>query len=152
MTDLDFNQLLSTSVDSVLETMFFSVVSGPAEPEINGAVLRARVSFRGRPSGTFGMCLSAPTATLLAASFLGEDEQTLTESQTGQVMCEMANMLCGALLSRLQSEEIFDLGTPELMPSLSEVVANSVMPHEARRSFALEGGILTVNLQLEGSI
>lgn len=152
MTDVDFNQLLSTTVDSVLETMFFAIVSGPAEPQDNGAVLQSRVSFRGRPSGTLGMCISEPAARLLAGSFLGEDEQALTGSQTGQVVCEMTNMLCGSLLSKLESEESFDLGTPELMPSRNEMIGDSDVPCVARQSFEIDGGILTVSLQLEGSV
>lgn len=150
MTDRDFNQLLSTAVDSVLETMFFAIVSGPAEPQVNGAVLQSRVSFRGRPSGALGMCISEPAARLLAGSFLGEDEQALTGSQTGQVVCELTNMLCGSLLSKLESEESFDLGTPELVPSRSEVSVGSEAAGDARQTFGLDGGVLTVSLHLEG--
>jgi CheY-specific phosphatase CheX len=148
MTEPNFDQLLSTTVDSVLETMFFSAVLGPAEPETNGTVLESRLAFHGRPSGTFGVCLSEPSARLLAAGFLGEDEESLTDSQTGQVVCELANMLCGSLVSQLQSDESFDLASPELVPSGSEIAAGFHAPPVARQSFELEGGILTVTLHL----
>lgn len=151
MTELNFNQLISSTVDSVLEAMFFSAAWGPAEPETSSAVLESRLAFHGRPSGTFGICLSEPSARLLAASFLGEDEETLTDSQTGQVVCELANMLCGSLVSKLQSDESFDLASPELVPSGSEIVAGSEAPPVACQSFELEGGILTVTLHLEAS-
>lgn len=151
MADLNFNQLLSTTVNSVLETMFFSIVLGSTEPQANGAVIQSRLNFQGRPSGEFRICLSEPSARLLAAGFLGEDDQTLTDLQTGLVVCEMTNMLCGALLSKLQSEESFDLGTPELAPYPSEFVFDSEVHCVARQSFALQGGILTVSLELERS-
>ncbi len=151
MSDLNFDRLLSGTVDSVLETMFFSAAWGPAEPEIGGAVLESRLAFHGRPSGTFAVCLSEPSARLLAAGFLGEDEETLTDSQTGQVVCELTNMLCGSLVSKLESDESFDLASPELVPSGSGTDPSSGAPPAARQSFELEGGILTVTLHLEAA-
>jgi hypothetical protein len=151
MTEQNFERLISEVVERVLETMFFSAPWGPAEPETGGAVLESRLAFRGRPSGTFDVCLSEPGARLLAAGFLGEDEQTLTDSQTGQVVCELANMLCGSLVSKLQSEESFDLGSPWLVPFGSGIGAGADPPPAARQSFAIEGGVLTVTLNLEAS-
>jgi CheY-specific phosphatase CheX len=148
MTDVNFDQLLSTTVDSVLQAMFFSVICGPGEPETNGVVLKSRLAFHGRPSGRFDVCLSEPSARLLAAAFLGEDEESLTDSQTGQVVCELANMLCGSLVSTLQSDEGFELDSPELVTSGNEIVADSEAPPTARQTFALDGGILTVTLHV----
>ena len=151
MTELRFDQLLSTTVDSVLQTMFFSVIWGPAEPETNGAVLESRLAFRGHPSGTFDVCLSEPSARLLAAAFLGEDEESLTDSQTGQVVCELANMLCGSLVSSLQTDGSFELDSPELVVSGSEAVVDCKEPPAARQSFALDVGILTVTLHVRAA-
>ncbi len=151
MTDLNFDQLLSATVDSVLETMFFSAVWGPAEPETSGAVLESRLAFHGRPCGTFALCLSEPAARLLAAGFLGEDVETLTGSQTSQVVCELANMLCGSLVSKLESDESFDLAPPVLFPFGSETADGPGAPIAARQSFEIEGGILTVTLHLEAA-
>jgi len=149
MTELNFDQLLSGTVDSVLETMFFSAAWGPGEPETGGAVLASRLAFHGRPCGTFAVCLSEPAARLLAAAFLGEDVEALTDSQIGQVVCELANMLCGSLVSKLESEESFDLAPPELVPFGSETTTGFGAPPAARQSFEIEGGVLTVTLHLE---
>lgn len=151
MTEPDYNQLLSAAVDSVLERMFFSATWGPADPETGGAVLQSRLTFHGHPSGTFTLCLSEPSARLLAAGFLGEDEATLSDAQAGQVVCELANMLCGSLVSKLQSDESFDLASPELVPSGSGIVTGHDAPPAARQSFELEGGILSVTVHLEAS-
>ncbi len=151
MTEHNFDQLVSGTVDSVLETMFFTAPWGPAEPETGGAALEARLAFQGSPSGSLAVCLSEHAARLLAAGFLGEDEETLTDAQTGQVVCELANMLCGSLVSRLESEESFDLAPPELVPFGSETEAASSAPPAASQSFELEGGILTVTLHLEAA-
>jgi len=149
MTKQDPDRMISDAVDAVLETMFFSAVLGPAEPETGGEVLEALVRFRGRQSGTLAVCISERSSRLLAASFLGEDEETLTDSQPGQMVRELANMLCGSLVSKLGTEESFDLASPELISSGSNTGLDSIAPPTARQSFELEGGILTVTMNLD---
>jgi CheY-specific phosphatase CheX len=164
MSEQNYDELVSGAVESVLETMFFSIPLGPAEPETGAAVLEARLAFHGRPSGILGVRLSAASARILAAGFLGEDEETLTDAQPGEVVCELANMLCGSLVSRLESEESFDLSSPELVPAGSLADAGSEPLTTARQSaqaasvvrvfsesFELENGILSVTLQLEAA-
>src|SRR6202051_1355377 len=92
MSERNYDELISGAVDTVLETMFFSTPLDQAEPETGAAVLEARVAFHGRPSGALGVRLSAGSARILAAGFLGEDEETLTDAQPGEVVCELANM------------------------------------------------------------
>src|SRR5450432_3424507 len=124
MPEWNIEHLLNEGVAEVLETMFFAVPLGPAEPEAGAAVLEARVVFQGHPSGALSVCLSAASARSLAAGFLGEDEETLTDSQPGELVCEFANILCGSLVSKLEDEEQFDLSSPEL--ALTVPVADSV--------------------------
>ncbi len=150
MTELNYDQLLSGAVDTVLETMFFAATLGPAESETNPEVLEARLAFRGNPSGTLGVRLSPASARVLAAGFLGEDEETLSDSQLGEVVCELANMLCGSLVSKLEDQESFALASPELVPAGSEAAAGSEASPTARQSFELENGIITVTLHIEG--
>ncbi|MHB1673429.1 MAG: chemotaxis protein CheX [Acidobacteriaceae bacterium] len=149
MTKQNFDQLISGSVDAVLETMFFSALLGPAEAESGPAVLEARLAFHGRSSGTLAVRLSEPSARLLAAGFLGEDEETLTEAQLSQMVCELSNMVCGSLVSKLESEEHFDLDSPQFVAAGSTAAAVPDAPPAARQSFELENGILTVTLYLE---
>jgi hypothetical protein len=151
MSEQNYDRLVSEAVDAVLENMFFSASLGRAEPETGAPVLEARLAFHGRPSGTLGVCLSTASARLLAAGFLGEDEETLTDSQPGEVVCELANMLCGSLVSKLESEESFDLTSPELALADGPAAAGFLDPPVARQSFQLENGILTVTLRLEAN-
>jgi CheY-specific phosphatase CheX len=151
MSDQNFEQLVSETVNGVLETMFFSSPLGPAEPESGAAVLAARLAFHGNPSGTLEVCLSEASARLLAAGFLGEDDETLTDSQPGEVVCELANMLCGSLVSKLETDESFDLTSPELVPAGGEPATDSEAPPIARQSFEVENGILTVTLHLKAA-
>lgn len=140
--------MISAAVDQVLETMFFSTPLGPAESESEGAVIEARVAFQGRPSGALAVRLSAASAGMLAAGFLGETEEALTDCEANAVVCELANMLCGSLVSKLEGEESFDLTSPELAPAGSNVL--KFVP-VARKSFEVENGVLTVTLHLEAA-
>jgi chemotaxis protein CheY-P-specific phosphatase CheC len=151
MTEANLDQLLTTSVDSVLETMFFCSTFGAAEEETDGAVLESRLTFHGRPSGTFGVRLSEAGARVLAAGFLGEDEDALTDSQTGQVVCELANMLCGSLLSSLHTLESFDLTSPEIVACGEDDAFGPEANYAARKRFELEMGTLTVTLNLDAN-
>jgi hypothetical protein len=86
---------------------------------------------------------------MLAASFLGEDEAMLTEAQPCQTVCELANLVCGSLVSKLENEERFDLEVPQLVPVGSAAAVAPDAPPATRQSFELENGILTVTLYLD---
>lgn len=150
MTNPEFERLLSEVVQSVLETMFFVEPMGPAQPEKDEAVIESCVAFHGHPSGKLVVCVPLTAARPLAAAFLGEDEETLHDSQPGEVVCEFANMLCGSLVSKIESEDSFALDPPELSPvgdcTPSEEDVGSIT---ARCSYALDPGFLMVTLYLE---
>ena len=150
MPEDDLDQLLLGAVEAVLETMFFAAPLGPAEPETGAGVRRVRLAFRGAPSGTLEVRLSEASARLLAAGFLGEDEEALTDSQPGEVVCELANMLCGSFVSGLEGEENFELGSPELAAG-GEEAAEAETPPSVRQSYQLENGVLTVTVHLEAA-
>lgn len=146
MSEADLRGLLARGVEAVLETMFFTAPLSPANTDPGGTVLLARVVFGGEPSGTLGLRISETGARSLAAAFLGEEEESLTAVQVGQVVCELANMLCGWLLSQLQHDRHFDLSAPQLLSAENEM---SGLQPTSEASFAIEKGILTVALYLD---
>ena len=150
MTKQHHDQLLSDAVIAVLETMFFAEATPAPEAEATTAFIKARVAFHGRPSGILTVSLSAATARVLATGFLGEDEECLDDAQPGEIVCELANMLCGSLLSQMESKEIFDLASPQLVLAGS-LCAESELRPAASQSFAIDDGILTAILYLEAA-
>src|SRR4051794_38968597 len=117
LTDTLLDAALQESVDEVLEKMFFvrslgDVASTADEPECI-----ARLSFEGEPSGWLALRVTAHAARSVAADFLGEDEGELSDGQVGEVVCELANMICGSLLSRVERNATFRLETPQLVPA-----------------------------------
>ena len=115
---------LFLSAQEVLETMFFTPVHGEAErgeeprEENCGGFARLGVSldFDGDLRGRFAVSVEPACADGIAANFLGADDPFgLADGQTGQVLCELANMICGAVLSRVQPGGRFDLTHPEVV-------------------------------------
>jgi CheY-specific phosphatase CheX len=135
----DLSQLFTDSASDVLETMFFTCVLGETESEPEDPI-SARLDFKGDPSGSFGLSLSHAAALQIAAGFLALEESEIAQEQVSEVICELTNMLCGTLLSRLENESCFELQHPYLAP----------VPEEQGYShnFELESGSLSVWLTL----
>lgn len=142
MRDLEFDSLVESAVSEILETMFFSAPLGSCDFDSGDAKFEARVAFSGEFSGILGVCISEASARGLAASFLGESEESITETQVAQVVCELANMLCGWIVSKPESQGYFVLDSPELIDSSDDRLGAPAL----RRSFALESGSLSVSL------
>jgi len=112
--------LLPESAQQTLETMFFvapdtvSMFAGRDAGRPAGELIAATLSFQGSPRGRFGLLAPNALARALAANFIGCDEAAeLRPGQVTGVIGELANMICGAVLSRLESDASFDLGAPE---------------------------------------
>jgi CheY-specific phosphatase CheX len=135
----NFDQLVNASASEVLETMFFTGVIGEAE-SLPSDGLTTRLNFRGTPSGSVGVSLSRESSRQIAAGFLAEEEQGISQDRVDEVICELTNMLCGSLLSKIESDGAFELSHPELAP----LPGNP----EYSRNFEIENGTLGVWLTL----
>lgn len=104
-----------------------------------GAAPTARIRFSGSHRGEMLLGVSAEAADPIAASFLGLEAGELAGAQRGQVIQELANILCGAVLSRLWPESTLALSSPELTnwedaPAGGDCTAASSSPREGWRS------------------
>jgi CheY-specific phosphatase CheX len=112
-TESDLGASLLTSATDVLESMYFTSVMGLSEVPFTGAGLTARLEFKGELSGSFVLRMNLETARLLAANFFGEEEESdVTETAIADMVGEMANMICGSVLSRMETESHFKLSHP----------------------------------------
>ncbi len=107
---------LADAATDVLETMFFTAMTEATDeaPVPDESWISASLTFHGKPSGGFGVSVPAATGRKIAANFLGTDEDMATEAQIEQVVCELTNMLCGSVLSRIEKDTLFDLSSPRL--------------------------------------
>jgi len=148
---------LASAVEEVLETMCFTSVLASAEgavpPEGDGGApaLTTELHFQGNPSGGFRVGVPLKLARVVAAGFLGQEATEVSDSQAEEVVCELANMICGTVLSRLESKATFLITHPELSLTPSEHSA-SLEGAGNNRWFDLGDGILTVFLDLQETV
>jgi Chemotaxis phosphatase CheX len=146
VTDLTIRAALSSAVADVLESMFFlDALDEAAEPGADAETVTVRMSFEGDPPGCFQLRLGRPAADAIASDFLGEDAESLTTRQSTEVTLELANMICGAVLSRIESSASFRLGTPEILTR----DAGEPGAEETRYTVETGSGRLTVAIQME---
>jgi CheY-specific phosphatase CheX len=139
------DQVADTVAAEVLETMFFTAAEPAAcEHAWLGVAQTARVRFSGSHRGEMLLAVSAEAADPVAASFLGLEPDELTNTQRGQVIQELANILCGALLSRLWPESTLALSAPELA-NWEDWPAEGAL----HRCFLIPEGMVAILIRLE---
>ena len=107
----------------------------------------AVIAIKGDIEGRVVLDLSPEVAVKIASQLAGA-EVADSEQVVRETVCELANMLCGSLASRLESDESFDLTSPELRRAANVAGVDSESLPAARQSFELENGILTVTLRI----
>jgi CheY-specific phosphatase CheX len=116
------------------------------EPLAGGAPadeIAVSLTFQGEPPGALLLRLTSEAARQISADFLGIDEAEVSALQTSEVIRELANMICGSVLSRVESAAAFHLGAPRIVTA-SEEIARSIS--NTRYRVRLSNGQLTVNI------
>jgi CheY-specific phosphatase CheX len=140
------NMLEAASYD-VLETMCFFGVLGDADSLTSTEEqITAKLFFEGEAVGEFRATLDYSAAWAIAANFMGEEPLDIELAHMQAVICELANMICGAVLSSYRKDGLFHLSTPEIA-DCEEVQS----PKEVSRAFELETGSMKVSITLENS-
>jgi len=143
--DATIHEALAAAVGDVLESMFFIQALGEASETHEAEAVVVEIRFDGDPPGLFQMRLASGAAQCIAADFLGEDAASLTERQSADVALELANMICGAALSRLERSACFRLDSPRI------VSAGGLAEDAKATRFTVETGTgpLTAAIRLE---
>ena len=141
-----FEQAIPECVAGILETMFFAVADRLDElpAESSGSRL-VGVEFSGAPSGRLLLWLDAAAASALASSFLAVAETEIADTDRDQTACELGNMICGAVVSRLESETAITLSPPGVIARDAKCKESL---HASAVCFAVENGRLAVDLEL----
>jgi hypothetical protein len=150
MTTQTMDEVLREAVHEVMEKMFFLDVGDDGEEHpADAPAAAAEVRFRGEHNGEFRLEIDIVAARPAAADFLGVDVSELTADQVDEVVLELSNMVCGAVLSRVESGSLFRLDKPRM------VEAGGALPSEGEHSsFEAQagGGRLGVKLRMEHSV
>ena len=141
-----WNGIFYESAQEVLETMFFASVFGPADPlyapnsDVSEQVVTAELRFSGNPSGRLQVSVTEGAARSIAGNFLGEDSlERISRNDVEQVIGELANMVCGSVLSRMDSQAVFSLSHPEVKP----IEIPTLQQTAVVSSFELADGVMT---------
>ena len=141
---LELGAMLEAAASETLETMCFFGVMGPLEEmPAAGKALSARLTFQGDATGTFHLMLDLPAAMAIAANFLGEEAEEVSRLRMEAVVCELANMICGSVLSNFKRDGHFELSSPEITGAEAEQPDQAV-----RRVFELESGSIALAMDL----
>jgi hypothetical protein len=138
------SQTMRQVTAEVLERMFFTEAElATCEHAWLSSARCARIRFEGSHFGEMLLGVSGEAVDPIAASFLGLDPMELTDAQRGQVVQELSNILCGAMLSHLWPESRLALASPEL-------IAWPVWPGEGvlHHCFVIPEGLLGVSIRL----
>ena len=152
-----FVRALAESLDSALEEMFFVYDLAPCKPDVAphgalgfvGAPIMARVDFKGAPSGAMTLRTGADSARALAANFLGEEESSLDAHQVEAVFAELANMVCGGVLTRTEPDCTFRLSSPSVDAAPSAVQTDIMGVPGAGYAVMLDSGPMLAELSIE---
>jgi len=142
-----FEVELQNAVTDVLESMcFLSLLDqDAAATAAETPSVARRLDFRGSFSGSFGLRAPLETASIFAGNLLGQDHEELTEQEIGDSVGEIANMICGSFLCRLETKQPFDLTTP-VVDATSEAGEGSMQ--RFTKDFVVEGGLLHTWLRI----
>ena len=144
VTALDLGALDGVTAE-VLETMFFTEATATScDHEWFDTAVGARVEFEGTHCGSVCLRVSGDAARSMAAGFLGLDEAELTDTQINQILLELANIFCGAAMSRLWPDSSLSLAPPEPMDP------RAVPDSDGHRCYSLPDGMLAVTVSLRG--
>ncbi|MGO9232396.1 MAG: chemotaxis protein CheX [Bryobacteraceae bacterium] len=155
MESNDIQTALASAVEEVLETMCFTTplasAEGAAPPEGDGGApaITVELRFEGSPSGGFRVSVPMKLARVVGAGFLGLEETEVSDSRAEEVVCELGNMICGSILSRLECKATFQITHPELTPTKLSVGFDGA---SSCRWFDLGDGIFTVSLELQQTV
>jgi CheY-specific phosphatase CheX len=142
--DTAAGEMMQGVAAEVLETMFFTEAERVSCDHLWLATAPcAYLHFAGSHSGEMLLGVSAEAADPIAASFLGLDPVELTDMQRGQVIQELSNILCGALLSHLWPDSKMALASPELS-AWRDWPGQGALHH----CFALPEGMLAISFRL----
>jgi CheY-specific phosphatase CheX len=139
----DFTGTLSRVGAEVLETMFFDeALPSPCEHGWIRSSASVRLAFEGSHRGMFLLSVASEVAQSITPAFLGIEPDEVTEGQSSQVLLELANILCGSVLSHLWPDSDLKLGGPEL------IQAEGPIEGALHECFQLTEGMLSVSIRV----
>jgi len=140
--------MMLQAAQDILEMMFFVSPESSDVPEPwPDTLLTAELRFEGVLAGGFRIHIEEDCARAIAGNFSGAfDPAEMDSKATVGVLCELANMVCGATLSRLEPDSIFNLSSPQPVESGPPELCDGV-----QQWLRLDEGLIGLELYVENS-
>jgi chemotaxis protein CheX len=107
ITTVSLKETLLESAKEVFETMVFMAIeeAGTEGAHVSEPALLGTITFKGSLEGCLGICCCESCARTIAANMLGLDSsEKLGDNDVSDAIGEIANMVMGAVKSRIQNE------------------------------------------------
>jgi len=143
--DATLREAVSAAVEQAMDAMFFDAAEPACECTGAGAAdcVTAAVRFHDFIEGEFLLTMPRQTAVALAASFMALDPEAVDAAHSEQTVCELANIICGAALSRLDPSAELRLSPPEVVAGSCGLMEWGVWQH-----YRLLDGCMSVSIRL----
>lgn len=142
----EIDGIILSSTAQVLEEMFFTGIEATGnEGEVAATnPIHVELRFSGPLAGAFRLLMDEEAARVLGCTLTCPEGDEFPRERSVQVAGELANMICGSLLSHLEPDANLSLTSP------AEVGDDSVMEGSIRRWFCVPEGALSVEFALDG--
>lgn len=142
MTTVSMRDTLLDAARDVFETMaFMALEETPDEVTKTNDSLLGSITFKGNLEGCMSVSCDVPCAKVIAANMLGMDSpEGLAETDVQDAMGEMANMIMGAVKSRIQ----------EHVGVLEVSIPSVVQGRQLKNSLGEGASEVVVNVSVEG--
>ncbi|HZU25592.1 MAG TPA: chemotaxis protein CheX [Bryobacteraceae bacterium] len=139
-------QTLDAAVNETMEAMFFDAAAPVREGECCAGADMVTVClwFHDAVDGEFMLAAPLPTAMALASGFMGVDNEQVQRRDAEQIACELANIICGSALSRLEPSSELRLSSPMATPRACATGDDVIYQH-----YQLLDGCLSVSLRID---
>lgn len=137
---------VTAAVNQAMEAMFFDAAA-PVPDCGHGEApdcITVCLWFHDAVDGEFMLTTPLATATALAANFMGLEPDDVDRSQAEQIVCELANIVCGSALSRLEPSTELRLSPPLVTPRACRPENGAIY-----QQYQLLDGCLAVSLRID---
>lgn len=142
--DNALREAVGAAVEQAMEAMFFDAAEPVTECECActvSATIACIVHFSDGIEGDFVLVAPLETAIALAASFMAFDLEAVERRHAEQTVCELANIICGSALSRLEPSSELRLRPPEIVECPPE--------DGLRQHYRLLDGCISLSIRLK---
>lgn len=148
-------QEIRMTFSGLIEQMAFLFVD-PSDPDDlaldEGSLLASSVSVTGDVEGRVEVAMAEALCRELAANMLGEDDpDDITEEQAADSFRELANVVCGHLVTTIAGNDIICEISPPTVTRLAEDDARALADDPACMAFESEGEPVLLRYELRGA-